>query len=156
MQCDLYWSLPSPNKIVISDCWLNKCDRCYYVDLVVLNRFGYSAVANDTGENLQHVFLVWLKIFSASLLGVSQTIPGTFIFVSHSVIFVLLPSGKSRVFRLCLLSQLSVFFPDALCSELGHMQFCSDTIVLLCENRSPSTCFLCIFSPMTTKRCTKI
>lgn len=98
---------------------------------------------------------------SASLLGFNQTILGNFIhclflsfILSYSFSFTF--RKISSVQAVNLLPQLSLFFPDALCSELGHMQFCSGTIVLLCENHSSSTCFLCIFSLKTiNRRCTK-
>lgn len=55
-----------------------------------------------------------------------------------------------------LLSQLPLLFPDALCFELGHTQFCSGTVVLLCENHSSSTCFPCSFGLKTiNRRCTQ-
>lgn len=49
-------------------------------------------------------------------------------------------------------SQLSLHFPDALYSELGHIRFCSGATVLLCESHPFTTCFLCICSLKTLKR----
>lgn len=99
--------------------------------------------------------------FSASLLGFNQTILGNFIhclFLSFilSYSFFYLQENLLSVQIVNLPSQLSLLFPDALCSELGHMQFCSGTVVILYENHSSSTCFLCVFSLKTiNRRCTK-
>lgn len=99
--------------------------------------------------------------FSASLLGFNQKFLGNFIhwlFLSFilSYSFFYLQENLRSVQIVNLPSQLSLLFPDALCSELGHMQFCSGTVVILYENHSSSTCFLCVFSLKTiNRRCTK-
>lgn len=98
MKNDLYYSVSYQNNTIISDWLNNKRDKCYYINLVVLLDLGIQLLwTTKMGFFSIYSLFNWRYI---SMLHYYDSIKqfgiiSLAVFFSHSLLFFLLPLGKS-------------------------------------------------------------